>query len=77
MSYIYVIDPTSRQYGFEINESLKLVVNENTYNITEETPQIDVFESAIQEGLIFKLISNKGITLFNPDKVIGIQYVVE
>lgn len=77
MKILYVIDPTARQYGFAINEGLKVKIFETTHTITGIESDIDLFHDAIINGDSFVVYGENNFVTFAADKITGIKIADE
>ena len=72
---IYVVDITSRQYAFPVNEEgITLTFNKTTYSISPDNLMLDLLQHVIEEKIPFMLTTSTMSMIFNPDNLVGIQF---
>ena len=77
MKILYVIDPTARQYGFQINDGLRVKIHDQTHIITGVEEDIELFHRAIMAGESFVIYGNNNFVTFAADKITGIKIADE
>ena len=77
MKVLYVIDPTARQYGFQIKDGLRVKIKDANHTITGIEADIDLFHSAITSGDSFVIYGENNFVTFSADKITGIKIVEE
>jgi hypothetical protein len=77
MKTLYVIDPTARQYGFQINDGLRIKIGHSTHTITGVEADIELFHNAIMSGESFVIYGKESFITFSADKIIGVKITEE
>ena len=77
MKVLYVVDPTARQYAFQINEGLKLKIGNTYHTITGVESDIEIFHEAITKGDSLVIYGIENFVVFAGDKIIGIKILQE
>lgn len=76
MKKVFVIDPTARQYVFDIKEEgLTIVINGQTFVLKGEEGEINIFNEAITNGHTFIIYGDKrtGSVVFNSKKITAVR----
>lgn len=73
---LYIIDRTSRMYGFELPDAgIEVRIGGETYIVTMENQKLDIFEDAICNGKPIVIIDNKkGNSVYSGRHLIGVQF---
>jgi hypothetical protein len=80
MKKVYVVDPTARQYVFDIKEEgLSIIVNGVTHVISGESNEIEIFNDAITNGYTFIIFGDNrtGSVVFNSKKITAVKIAEE
>lgn len=70
---LYVIDPTARQYGFPINDGLRVKINDQHHVITGVESDIELFHESIMNGDSFVIYGENNFVTFAAHKITGIK----
>lgn len=75
MATFYVVDKTSRMYGYRMPEDgIKVRIGQDPYTVTLENQRIVEFENAIFRGETITVFDeNRGNAVFNGTNLIGVQ----
>ena len=77
MKTLYIIDPTARQYGFGIQNGLKVKIGSEQYTITGIESDIDLFHNAIVNDLSFVIYGDNNCVTFAANKITGVKIAEE
>lgn len=77
MKVLYVIDPTARQYGFQIKEGLRVKIKDSNHTLTGVEADIDLFHAAITNGDSFVVYGENNFVTFAANKITGVKIVEE
>lgn len=76
MKKVFVVDPTARQYVFDIKEEgLTVVISGQTFVLKGEEGDIKIFNEAITNGRTFIIYGDKrtGSVVFNSKKITAVR----
>ena len=79
MTSLFVIDQTSRMYGYKVpEEGLNVRIDGQLYNVTKEEHHAEAFEAALaQKSTVTILDKEKGTAMFSCSRLIGVQVHIE
>ena len=77
MKVLYVIDPTARQYGFQLDGGLKVKILDTIHNIVGTESDIDLFHDVITNNKSFVIYGKNNFVTFAADKITGVKIVEE
>jgi hypothetical protein len=77
MKALYVIDPTARQYGYPINDGLKVKLGNEIRTVVGSVEDIEKFHTAIENGDTFTIYEKRNLSTFSGSKIIGVKIVEE
>ena len=72
---LYIIDCTSRQYPFSLEDGLVLTIHDEQYPVTVDNPNLERFYAALINHKPFVLEGVSGAVAFNSDNIVGIQLI--
>lgn len=77
MKVLYIIDPTARQYGFQIKDGLRIKIDDVSHMITGIEADIDLFHTAITNRDSFVIYGENNFVTFSADKITGVKIAEE
>lgn len=79
MATFYVVDKTSRMYGYRMpQDGIKVRIGGDPYTVTLDDQKIAEFEYAIFKGMTITVLDDtKGNAVFNGNHLIGVQIHTE
>jgi hypothetical protein len=77
MKALYIIDPTARQYGYQIGEGIKVKLGADSHTITGKVEDIEKLHEAIENGETITIYDARNLSVFNGSKIVGAKIVQE
>lgn len=72
---MFVIDPASRQYGFDIPETgLTIKSKIGEFTVTREDPKMEKFCELFEKNIPFIVKGDKHIVAYNLANIVGVQF---